>query len=77
MDINSLPANLQSVKNAASWMRQQFCIPKNQEIYNEFEKEFDCKLVWTPKVGYTEWRTCTVVFNSGESMLLFLLRWEN
>lgn len=73
MDINSLPANSQSVKNAASWVRHQFCIPKNQEIY----KEFDCRLVWTPRAGYTEWCTCTVVFNSGESMSLFLLRWEN
>lgn len=67
-----ISANAPTVNRAASWLRDEYSIPFNASITDEFEKEFNCKVIVAPGMIMPT----SVEFQTSENLMMFLLKWS-
>ena len=64
--------NTEQIWNAANWLRNQLGNLAGESIKDEFEKEFNCRVVFDFETSLA----CEVEFDSEKSLTMFLLKWS-
>jgi|DEB19_MinimDraft_2_1074335.scaffolds.fasta_scaffold82494_3 hypothetical protein len=64
-----------AANNAAIWLRAHYNIPENQVLFDEFEREFKCRIICD--VRDDPWyQPDSIEFNDEKCYTIFVLRWS-
>ena len=74
MNSRTLAGNLESLHNAAAWLREYLDVHPQDTIFDQFEEYFNCQLVVEHRQD--PWYCPDkAIFNTEQDLTAFLLRW--